>query len=135
MGRAFLRLKFRLGLESREEELELRCRQGLKKRALVERWHREVAIPWLQQEKLELERGGGQIHQTPSAPLLPSAPPASLEVQEECVVCMDGPAQVVFVPCGHACCCSLCAQRLAAEAGTLVHCPLCRATVCQRRAL
>ena len=116
MGKAFLRLKFRLGLESREEEMERRIREVLKDRALIELWQREVTIPWLLQEKFK------------------SFSPSPLEDQEDCVVCMDGPAQVVFVPCGHACCCSLCAQRLA-EAGTLVHCPLCRATICQARVL
>lgn len=83
MGKGFLRLKFRLGLESRVEQMEHRIREVLKDRALIELWQREVPVPWLLQENFE------------------SAPPSPLEDQEECVVCMD------FVPCGHVCCCRL----------------------------
>lgn len=55
----------------------------------------------------------------PSAPIddSPSAP--DIDYESECVVCMASQCQVVFVPCGHLCCCKTCSQQL-----TL--CPLCR---------
>ncbi|XP_043423344.1 E3 ubiquitin-protein ligase LRSAM1 isoform X2 [Prionailurus bengalensis] len=50
----------------------------------------------------------------------PSAPPAELEVQtSECVVCLEQEAQMIFLNCGHVCCCQQCCQPLRT-------CPLCR---------
>lgn len=55
----------------------------------------------------------------PSAPVddSPSAP--NIEFESECVVCMASQCQVVFVPCGHLCCCKTCSQQV-------MLCPLCR---------
>jgi hypothetical protein len=36
-----------------------------------------------------------------------------------CIICMDAPKTLVFVPCGHYCVCSECSERLK-------ECPLCR---------
>ncbi|XP_040081113.1 E3 ubiquitin-protein ligase LRSAM1 isoform X2 [Oryx dammah] len=57
----------------------------------------------------------------------PSAPPAELlEVQtSECVVCLEREAQVIFLNCGHVCCCQPCSQPLRT-------CPLCRQDIAQR---
>ncbi|XP_055256916.1 E3 ubiquitin-protein ligase LRSAM1 isoform X3 [Moschus berezovskii] len=57
----------------------------------------------------------------------PSAPPAELlEVQtSECVVCLEREAQMIFLNCGHVCCCQLCCQPLRT-------CPLCRQDITQR---
>uniref|UniRef100_A0A8C2RML4 RING-type domain-containing protein n=1 Tax=Capra hircus TaxID=9925 RepID=A0A8C2RML4_CAPHI len=57
----------------------------------------------------------------------PSAPPAELlEVQtSECVVCLEREAQMIFLNCGHVCCCQLCSQPLRT-------CPLCRQDIAQR---
>uniref|UniRef100_G1PMS3 Leucine rich repeat and sterile alpha motif containing 1 n=1 Tax=Myotis lucifugus TaxID=59463 RepID=G1PMS3_MYOLU len=56
----------------------------------------------------------------------PSAPPAELEVQtSECVVCMEREAQMIFLNCGHVCCCLQCCQPLRT-------CPLCRQEIAQR---
>ncbi|XP_068821569.1 E3 ubiquitin-protein ligase LRSAM1 isoform X2 [Capricornis sumatraensis] len=57
----------------------------------------------------------------------PSAPPAELlEVQtSECVVCLEREAQMVFLNCGHVCCCQPCSQPLRT-------CPLCRQDIAQR---
>ncbi|KAK7864090.1 hypothetical protein R5R35_002734 [Gryllus longicercus] len=43
----------------------------------------------------------------------------------ECVVCMDKECEVVFVPCGHLCCCTRCSQ-------SLEDCPLCRTGIKQK---
>lgn len=42
----------------------------------------------------------------------------------ECVVCFEREINVVLVPCGHYCCCSVCADAMGNEA-----CPVCRAPV------
>ncbi|KAM5258961.1 E3 ubiquitin-protein ligase LRSAM1 isoform 2-T4 [Hipposideros larvatus] len=56
----------------------------------------------------------------------PSAPPAELEVQtSECVVCLEREAQMIFLNCGHVCCCQQCCQPLRT-------CPLCRQEIAQR---
>ncbi|XP_043772737.1 E3 ubiquitin-protein ligase LRSAM1 isoform X3 [Cervus elaphus] len=57
----------------------------------------------------------------------PSAPPAELlEVQtSECVVCLEREAQMIFLNCGHVCCCQQCCQPLRI-------CPLCRQDIAQR---
>lgn len=41
-----------------------------------------------------------------------------------CVVCMDNPRTMTFVPCGHYCVCAACAKTLEAKKV----CPMCRAT-------
>ncbi|XP_063172421.1 E3 ubiquitin-protein ligase LRSAM1 isoform X2 [Candoia aspera] len=54
----------------------------------------------------------------------PSAPPPE-EQHCECVVCMELEAQVVFLNCGHVCCCQSCSEALHT-------CPLCRREIVQR---
>ncbi|XP_074067215.1 E3 ubiquitin-protein ligase LRSAM1 isoform X2 [Macrotis lagotis] len=55
----------------------------------------------------------------------PTAPPAQLDVQaSECVVCMECEAQMIFLNCGHVCCCQTCCQPLRT-------CPLCRQDIIQ----
>jgi len=67
----------------------------------------------------------------PTAPALPSeegaasAPPIETFQSAECVVCMERKCDIIFLPCGHLCSCSLCDRDLA-------HCPLCRAAIAQR---
>ncbi|XP_028164278.1 E3 ubiquitin-protein ligase LRSAM1-like [Ostrinia furnacalis] len=72
---------------------------------------------------------------TPSAPLEPSVTEQNCSgvvtagdsddttYESECVVCMDAKCEVVFVPCGHMCCCLLCSQK------EIENCPLCRGDV------
>ncbi|KAI4875774.1 hypothetical protein NFI96_024286 [Prochilodus magdalenae] len=63
---------------------------------------------------------------TPQTPLTPSAPsPVDGPGSSECVVCMEAGSQVVFLPCGHVCCCQVCSDALHS-------CPLCRSTISQR---
>eukprot|EP00882_Tetradesmus_deserticola_P006156 GHRQ01006481.1.p2 GENE.GHRQ01006481.1~~GHRQ01006481.1.p2 ORF type:complete len:164 (+),score=61.46 GHRQ01006481.1:864-1355(+) len=39
-----------------------------------------------------------------------------------CVVCLSAPSEMVYVRCGHMCCCARCSQALGAK-----RCPVCRA--------
>ncbi|XP_019476909.1 E3 ubiquitin-protein ligase LRSAM1 isoform X3 [Meleagris gallopavo] len=55
----------------------------------------------------------------PTAPLLQWD-----EKKSECVVCMEQEAQMIFLPCGHVCCCQTCCKRLQT-------CPLCRGDITQ----
>lgn len=40
-------------------------------------------------------------------------------IQNECVVCMERESDMVFLPCGHLCCCNNCQM-------PLIECPICR---------
>ncbi|KAB5522520.1 hypothetical protein PHYPO_G00160440 [Pangasianodon hypophthalmus] len=63
---------------------------------------------------------------TPSTPLTPTAPsPLDTPSTNECVVCMEDRSLVVFLPCGHICCCQVCSDALQS-------CPLCRSNISQR---
>uniref|UniRef100_A0A3Q2YWR0 Leucine rich repeat and sterile alpha motif containing 1 n=1 Tax=Hippocampus comes TaxID=109280 RepID=A0A3Q2YWR0_HIPCM len=63
---------------------------------------------------------------TPGTPITPSAPsPVEGPGGSECVVCMETGAQVIFLPCGHVCCCQVCSD-------ALQNCPLCRGAISQR---
>lgn len=44
-------------------------------------------------------------------------------VEAECVICMDAKSEVVFVPCGHMCCCQPCSNK------EMDNCPMCRSTI------
>ncbi|XP_016345006.1 E3 ubiquitin-protein ligase LRSAM1 [Sinocyclocheilus anshuiensis] len=62
---------------------------------------------------------------TPSTPLTPTAPSPDSWSSSECVVCMEHESQVIFLPCGHVCCCQTCSDALQS-------CPLCRGSISQR---
>ncbi|KAM9821100.1 E3 ubiquitin-protein ligase LRSAM1 [Neosynchiropus ocellatus] len=63
---------------------------------------------------------------TPGTPVTPSAPsPVEGPGGSECVVCMEKASQVIFLPCGHVCCCQVCSD-------ALENCPLCRSCISQR---
>uniref|UniRef100_UPI0037E7E081 E3 ubiquitin-protein ligase LRSAM1 isoform X2 n=1 Tax=Semicossyphus pulcher TaxID=241346 RepID=UPI0037E7E081 len=63
---------------------------------------------------------------TPGTPVTPSAPsPVEGPGSSECVVCMETGSQVIFLPCGHVCCCQVCND-------ALQNCPLCRSNISQR---
>ncbi|KAM7087761.1 E3 ubiquitin-protein ligase LRSAM1 isoform 1-T5 [Ciconia maguari] len=62
----------------------------------------------------------------PPSPVVPTAPPLQWdEKKSECVVCMEQETQMIFLPCGHVCCCQTCCERLHI-------CPLCRKDIAQR---
>lgn len=44
-------------------------------------------------------------------------------LESECVICMDAKCEVVFVPCGHMCCCQPCSNK------DMELCPMCRTTI------
>ncbi|KFV98494.1 E3 ubiquitin-protein ligase LRSAM1, partial [Fulmarus glacialis] len=61
----------------------------------------------------------------PMSPVVPMAPPLQWnEKKSECVVCMEQETQMIFLPCGHVCCCQTCCERLHT-------CPLCRKDITQ----
>ncbi|KAA0717137.1 E3 ubiquitin-protein ligase LRSAM1 [Triplophysa tibetana] len=62
---------------------------------------------------------------TPNTPLSPTAPSSDGPSSSECVVCMEHESQMIFLPCGHVCCCQICSD-------VLQSCPLCRSSVSQR---
>uniref|UniRef100_A0AAQ4PKH4 RING-type domain-containing protein n=1 Tax=Gasterosteus aculeatus aculeatus TaxID=481459 RepID=A0AAQ4PKH4_GASAC len=63
---------------------------------------------------------------TPGTPITPSAPsPVEGPGCSECVVCMETGSQVIFLPCGHVCCCQICSD-------ALQNCPLCRSSIGQQ---
>ncbi|NWI54407.1 LRSM1 ligase, partial [Calyptomena viridis] len=62
----------------------------------------------------------------PLSPVGPTAPPLQWEERKsECVVCLEQEPQMIFLPCGHVCCCQSCCERLHS-------CPLCRQDIAQR---
>ncbi|XP_014221676.1 E3 ubiquitin-protein ligase LRSAM1-like isoform X1 [Trichogramma pretiosum] len=44
----------------------------------------------------------------------------------ECIVCMDYECEVIYLPCGHFCCCAKCTEMISSE------CPMCRAKIVRR---
>ncbi|XP_049567518.1 E3 ubiquitin-protein ligase LRSAM1 isoform X4 [Orcinus orca] len=90
------------------------------------------------QELLDATRARPELPKPPQGEVLPtapeelpeavrpSAPCAELEAQtSECVVCLEREAQMIFLNCGHVCCCQQCCQPLRT-------CPLCRQDITQR---
>ncbi|XP_031810538.1 E3 ubiquitin-protein ligase LRSAM1 isoform X4 [Sarcophilus harrisii] len=72
-----------------------------------------------------LEAPGPATVEEPPEAVTPTAPPAQLDVQaSECVVCLEREAQMIFLNCGHVCCCQICCQPLRT-------CPLCRQNIVQ----
>ncbi|XP_074912019.1 E3 ubiquitin-protein ligase LRSAM1 isoform X3 [Buteo buteo] len=61
----------------------------------------------------------------PPSPMVLMAPPLQWEKKSECVVCMEQETQMIFLPCGHVCCCQTCCEQLHS-------CPLCRKDITQR---
>ncbi|CAL7936087.1 unnamed protein product [Xylocopa violacea] len=79
----------------------------------------------------ELKLNETRISITPSAP--PEEACTSSNYQEynntqsintaECVICLDLQCEVIFLPCGHLCCCSGCANMVSSG------CPMCRSAI------
>nr|XP_034968563.1 E3 ubiquitin-protein ligase LRSAM1 isoform X2 [Zootoca vivipara] len=81
-------------------------------------------IPELLKPEDEAELATPGTSREPPTAMAPSAPPPE-EHRCECVVCMEREAQVVFLTCGHVCCCQTCSEALST-------CPLCRKDIVQR---
>ncbi|XP_063265653.1 E3 ubiquitin-protein ligase LRSAM1 isoform X2 [Prinia subflava] len=102
-------------------------------RAILQRAQEILAVATTIPELRRAEDTEGPAAPEPSAPLeespspaAPTAPPLQRdEKKAECVVCMEQEPQMIFLPCGHVCCCQGCCQRLPS-------CPLCRQDIAQR---
>ncbi|KAF7237240.1 E3 ubiquitin-protein ligase LRSAM1 [Varanus komodoensis] len=79
-------------------------------------------IPELLKPTEEVEPSAPGLNEEPVRTKVPSAPPPE-EHRCECVVCME--QEVVFLNCGHVCCCQTCSEALST-------CPLCRKDIVQR---
>jgi len=49
-------------------------------------------------------------------------------VDTECVVCLEAPKEVAFIPCGHMCCCQKCGLN-----ASLNQCPVCRLNITKKQ--
>ncbi|XP_074871593.1 E3 ubiquitin-protein ligase LRSAM1 isoform X2 [Carettochelys insculpta] len=98
-------------------------------RAILRRAQEILAVDKSIPELLTSAEIQGPATREPSTPpeeILPSAPWQGLaERKSECVVCMDREAQMIFLTCGHVCCCQPCCEALHT-------CPLCRKDIVQR---
>lgn len=58
---------------------------------------------------------------------IPSESPKhqTTEMATECVICMEFECKIIFLPCGHLCCCDQCEK-------SIQMCPMCRALIEQR---
>ncbi|XP_054139895.1 E3 ubiquitin-protein ligase LRSAM1 isoform X3 [Melozone crissalis] len=88
-----------------------------------------TTIPELRRAEESEAPAGPEPSAPPEEPPGPAAPTAPAlpgdERQSECVVCMEREPQMIFLPCGHVCCCQGCCERL-------LSCPLCRQDIAQR---
>ncbi|XP_031622109.1 E3 ubiquitin-protein ligase LRSAM1-like [Contarinia nasturtii] len=50
---------------------------------------------------------------------------STTEMESECVICMEESCKIIFLPCGHLCCCLNCHS-------TIENCPMCRAHIERR---
>jgi len=85
-----------------------------------------VDIPSLKNENI-MSDGQASASASASAPSASASAPPISEVftESSCVICLDSSCHVIFLPCGHLCCCVGCGN-------TIDQCPLCRATIAQK---
>ncbi|XP_041368128.1 E3 ubiquitin-protein ligase LRSAM1-like isoform X2 [Gigantopelta aegis] len=87
-------------------------------------------------EVVFLQTSSKEVHPEPSAPPEPTAssdakhPSRQLSIvargiNSECVVCMEHESQIIFLNCGHVCCCPKCSQ-------SVDLCPMCRSEIKQK---
>ncbi|NXN90957.1 LRSM1 ligase, partial [Rhinopomastus cyanomelas] len=101
-------------------------------RAILQRAHEILAVAKTIPELLRTVDAEVPAATEPSAPLeeplspvVPTAPLLQWDKKSECVVCMEQETQMIFLPCGHICCCQTCCEQLHT-------CPLCRKDITQR---
>ncbi|XP_075762124.1 E3 ubiquitin-protein ligase LRSAM1 [Pelodiscus sinensis] len=98
-------------------------------RAILRRAQETLAEAQTMPELLKSTENEGPA--APAGEALPSAPEPEPEPEpeparkSECVVCMEREAQMIFLTCGHVCCCLTCCELLRI-------CPLCRKDIVQR---
>lgn len=99
-------------------------------RARLARYHASIGdiltlfrgkIQTLDTSALAPEQLAPVLHALLRQPMAP--PPYWKPAVEQCVVCMDKPADVLVVPCGHLCGCQPCLDLLLSQRGA---CPICR---------
>ena len=75
----------------------------------------------------KIKKGKMVVEEEEEVKPTPSAPPAEIigRVAPECVVCLNNECNVIFLTCGHVCCCAACAE-------PITECPLCRGAIKQR---
>nr|XP_021407304.1 E3 ubiquitin-protein ligase LRSAM1 [Lonchura striata domestica] len=120
-----------LGTMSTSDLEKLGVTEAGLQRAILRRAQEILAVATTIPELRRAEDTGVPAAPEPSAPLeeppgptVPTAPPWD-EKKSECVVCMEQEPQMIFLPCGHVCCCQGCCERLHS-------CPLCRQDIAQR---
>ncbi|RLW00327.1 hypothetical protein DV515_00008934 [Chloebia gouldiae] len=120
-----------LGTMSTSDLEKLGVMEAGLQRAILRRAQEILAVATTIPELQRAENTGVPAAPEPSAPLeeppgpaAPTAPPWD-EKKSECVVCMEQEPQMIFLPCGHVCCCQGCCERLHS-------CPLCRQDIAQR---
>ncbi|XP_072792594.1 E3 ubiquitin-protein ligase LRSAM1 isoform X2 [Taeniopygia guttata] len=120
-----------LGTMSTSDLEKLGVTEAGLQRAILRRTQEILAVATTSPELRRAEDTGVPAAPEPSAPLEeppgPAVPTAPLwdEKKSECVVCMEQEPQMIFLPCGHVCCCQGCCERLRS-------CPLCRQDIAQR---
>ncbi|XP_062361534.1 E3 ubiquitin-protein ligase LRSAM1 isoform X2 [Cinclus cinclus] len=122
-----------LGTMSTSDLEKLGVTEAGLQRAILRRAQEILAVATTIPEMRRAEHTEGPAAPEPSAPLeeppSPAAPTAPAlqrdEKKSECVVCMEQEPQMIFLPCGHVCCCQGCCERLHS-------CPLCRQDIAQR---
>nr|XP_030142761.3 E3 ubiquitin-protein ligase LRSAM1 isoform X2 [Taeniopygia guttata] len=120
-----------LGTMSTSDLEKLGVTEAGLQRAILRRTQEILAVATTSPELRRAENTGVPAAPEPSAPLeeppgpaVPTAPPWD-EKKSECVVCMEQEPQMIFLPCGHVCCCRGCCEQLHS-------CPLCRQDIAQR---
>jgi len=66
----------------------------------------------------------------PPAAAAAAAASSSIQAKPTCVVCLDAPSAMLFLPCSHIVCCATCAPQLDGDL-----CPACRAKIEKRQAV
>jgi len=72
-----------------------------------------------------LVNGDSMLNDQASAAAASAPPISEVFTESSCVICLDSSCHVIFLPCGHLCCCAGCG-------GTIDQCPLCRTRVARK---
>ncbi len=84
-------------------------------------WQKHYAERMLSIPATEMPIVGYALQAPASVPRVPLEPPAEPN-EDQCGVCLDGPARYAFIPCGHKALCGACLR-----GNTWNRCPICRA--------
>jgi E3 ubiquitin-protein ligase LRSAM1 len=84
----------------------------------IEDYLREAAAPSAPPASSQPTTSNFESASAPS----PTESPNKVNTYTECVVCMDQECQIIFLPCGHLCCCEQCQVEIG-------ECPMCRGVI------